>query len=141
MTHRGTTKAKRGIFIPNRFQDLDTSPADIDLPKWSKMALSMPALQALNSLGFSSPTSIQSLAIPRIKTDIGFLGYVSEAVTTEAKRKQTFDGNILSKDDALGVSLLKLVTIRISAAQAQILRTTSSLRRRKSRHCSHHPSH
>jgi ATP-dependent RNA helicase DDX24/MAK5 len=270
----------------NPFQDLDTLPADVDLPKWSKMALSMPTLQALNSLSFSSPTPIQSLAIPRIMQGHDLIGKASTGsgktlafgipileyllalpdsklqppcavviaptrelakqivvhlqtiakfslgamtvvnitgglsiqkqirilekrpsvivgtpgrlwevlnsselkdlhldvtmkkiqflVLDEADRllqdghfseiekilefmnggedkqtlvfsatfqkqlqqklkgKKTFDVNILSKDDALGISPLKLLTIRISAAQAQIPRTTSSLRRRKS---------
>jgi ATP-dependent RNA helicase DDX24/MAK5 len=278
----------------NSFHDLNTLPADVDLPDWSNMALSMPTLQALNSLGFSSPTPVQSLAIPRIMQGHDLIGKASTGsgktlafgipileyllalpesklqppsavviaptrelakqivihlqaiasfslgamtvvnitgglsvqkqirilekrpsvivgtpgrlwevlnspelkdlhldvtmkkiqflVLDEADRllqdghfseiekilefmnggedkqtlvfsatfqkqlqqklkgKKTFDVNILSKDDALGMSPLKLLTLRISAAQAQISRTTTTLHRRKSRHCSHDPS-
>jgi ATP-dependent RNA helicase DDX24/MAK5 len=61
----------------NPFENLGTVQEEIDLPEWSKMRLSAPTLQALNSLGFTSPTPIQSLAIPRILQGHDLIGKAS----------------------------------------------------------------
>jgi ATP-dependent RNA helicase DDX24/MAK5 len=58
----------------NQFEILET---DIDLPGWSKMSLSKATLQALQSLGFISPTAIQSLSIPRIMQGHDLIGKAS----------------------------------------------------------------
>jgi ATP-dependent RNA helicase DDX24/MAK5 len=49
----------------------------VDLPEWSEFNLSRPTLQALSSLGFVSPTGIQSLAIPRIIQGHDLIGKAS----------------------------------------------------------------
>ena len=61
----------------NQFEDLEILQTDIDLPGWSKISLSKPTLQALQSLGFTSPTAIQSLAIPRIIQGHDLIGKAS----------------------------------------------------------------
>ena len=61
----------------NQFEDLEILQTDIDLPGWSKISLSKPSLQALQSLGFTSPTAIQSLAIPRIMQGHDLIGKAS----------------------------------------------------------------
>jgi ATP-dependent RNA helicase DDX24/MAK5 len=61
----------------NPFENLDAVQEEIDLPEWSKMRLALPTLQALNSLGFTSPTPIQSLAIPRILQGHDLIGKAS----------------------------------------------------------------
>jgi len=61
----------------NPFANLQTLEENVDLPAWSKMALSNPTLQALASLGFISPTAIQSLAIPRIMQGHDLIGKAS----------------------------------------------------------------
>jgi ATP-dependent RNA helicase DDX24/MAK5 len=61
----------------NQFENLEILQTNIDLPEWSKMSLSTPTLQALNSLGFTSPTAIQSLAIPRIMQGHDLIGKAS----------------------------------------------------------------
>src|SRR5690606_10424152 len=37
---------------------------DIDIPEWEKLGLSFPTLRALQTLGFTSPTPIQTATIP-----------------------------------------------------------------------------
>ncbi len=59
------------------YEDLDALPADVELPSWSKLRLSQPTLQALQSLGFDTPTAIQSLAIPRIIQGHDLIGKAS----------------------------------------------------------------
>jgi ATP-dependent RNA helicase DDX24/MAK5 len=61
----------------NPYEDLDALPADVELPSWSKLRLSQPTLQALQSLGFDTPTAIQSLAIPRIIQGHDLIGKAS----------------------------------------------------------------
>jgi ATP-dependent RNA helicase DDX24/MAK5 len=61
----------------NSYKDLDALLADIELPNWSKLRLSQPTLQALQSLGFDTPTAIQSLAIPRIIQGHDLIGKAS----------------------------------------------------------------
>ncbi len=61
----------------NQFENLEILQSDIDLPGWSKISLSKPTLQALQSLGFTSPTAIQSLAIPRIMQCHDLIGKAS----------------------------------------------------------------
>ena len=58
----------------NGFEKLQELEAEVDLPEWSKMRLSSATLQALNKLGFKSPTPIQSLAIPRIMQGHDLIG-------------------------------------------------------------------
>ena len=58
----------------NGFKKLQDLEAEVDLPEWSKMRLSSAALQALNKLGFKSPTPIQSFAIPRIMQGHDLIG-------------------------------------------------------------------
>lgn len=61
----------------NSYKDLDAMLAEIELPNWSKLRLSQPTLQALQSLGFDTPTAIQSLAIPRIIQGHDLIGKAS----------------------------------------------------------------
>src|SRR5439155_14321429 len=60
-----------------QFRNLGIPQEDIDLPGWSKMSLSRPTLQALNACGFTSPTVIQSLAIPPIMQGHDLIGKAS----------------------------------------------------------------
>jgi len=64
-------------FVENTFEKLRELQTDVDLPEWSKLRLSAPTLQALSKLGFKSPTSIQSLAIPRIMQGHDLIGKAS----------------------------------------------------------------
>jgi ATP-dependent RNA helicase DDX24/MAK5 len=61
----------------NPFENLAAAQADINLPAWEKMRLSSPTLLALKSLGFTSPTDIQSLSIPRIMQGHDLIGKAS----------------------------------------------------------------
>jgi ATP-dependent RNA helicase DDX24/MAK5 len=70
-------KDMEGSVDGNPFENLDTIQEDIDLPEWSKMRLSDATLQALQSLGFTAPTPIQSLAIPRIMQGHDLIGKAS----------------------------------------------------------------
>ena len=61
----------------NPFVNLQALEENVHLPAWSKMALSNSTLKALKSLGFISPTAIQSLAIPRIMDGHDLIGKAS----------------------------------------------------------------
>lgn len=61
----------------NQFENLEMLQSEIELPAWSKMSLSTSTLQALASLGFKTPTTIQSLAIPRIMQGHDLVGKAS----------------------------------------------------------------
>lgn len=61
----------------NPYENLEALPAEIELPSWSKLRLSQPTLQALQSLAFDTPTAIQSLAIPRIIQGHDLIGKAS----------------------------------------------------------------
>lgn len=61
----------------NPFTDLLQLQEKVDLPAWSAMSLSTPTLQALQALSFTTPTAIQSLAIPRIIQGHDLIGKAS----------------------------------------------------------------
>ena len=61
----------------NQFKKLEVLQANIDLPGWCALSLSEPTLQALDALGFTAPTTIQSLAIPRIMQGHDLIGKAS----------------------------------------------------------------
>ena len=62
----------------NPYENLEAiTEEEVDLPNWSKLRLSQPTLRALHALNFTSPTSIQSLAIPRILQGHDLIGKAS----------------------------------------------------------------
>jgi ATP-dependent RNA helicase DDX24/MAK5 len=61
----------------NPYENLESMAGEVELPNWSKLRLSQPTLRALQSLQFESPTSIQSLAIPRILQGHDLIGKAS----------------------------------------------------------------
>jgi ATP-dependent RNA helicase DDX24/MAK5 len=61
----------------NPFTDLLALQEKVNLHAWSAMSLSTPTLQALQALSFTTPTAIQSLAIPRIIQGHDLIGKAS----------------------------------------------------------------
>jgi ATP-dependent RNA helicase DDX24/MAK5 len=103
----------------NTFSKLEELEPEVDLPEWSKMKLSPPTLQALSKLGFTAPTPIQSLAIPRIMQGHDLIG----KATTGPGKTLAFGipllEHILSQPDpkSLGPSALVIAPTRELAKQ------------------------
>ncbi|RPB12921.1 P-loop containing nucleoside triphosphate hydrolase protein [Morchella conica CCBAS932] len=61
----------------NAFAVLSDDDEDVSLPAWGPLNLSLPVLRALSQMSFTSPTPIQSAAIPEIVNGRDFIGKAS----------------------------------------------------------------
>ncbi|KAF8545517.1 P-loop containing nucleoside triphosphate hydrolase protein [Trichophaea hybrida] len=91
----------------------DDDDDDVDLPEWDELNLSTPTLQALAKLKFTSPTAIQSSAIPEILVGHDLIGKAS-----------TGSGKTL----AFGIPILEAF-LKSSAASAELANAGDSKNR------------
>jgi ATP-dependent RNA helicase DDX24/MAK5 len=97
------------LVLENPFEKLEELEIDVDLPEWSRMSLSGATLRALGSLGFTSPTPIQSLAIPRIMQGHDLIGKASTGSGKTLAFGIPILEHILSLSDLRSQSLSALV--------------------------------